>query len=93
MKELETLILQKLKAATDSVVNAKGIDVLDLTEPHPEFPHCERYVVDLVDQLKRSIVSFGFDVSKSKLVKIYHDYSGCIGADESRCRDIMRTIS
>lgn len=92
MQELKNAIEKQLEEATKTVKNASGFELFELTESHPDFPHCERFVVELVNKMKKTIVSFGFDVQKTQLVRIYDKYKSLENANELRCRDIMNSI-
>lgn len=87
-KELETKVSNLLKNAHEIVLNPENIDML---MPHPKHPHCESYVVELVDSIKEAFVKSNLNViSKSDILSIFYKYSGTINADQYRLNDIMK---
>lgn len=93
MTELQTQILTLLNQSTQTVTSAKTFDLADLLERHPDFPHCERYVVDLVNTVKSIITTAGYSISKSDLLNTYQKYSGVENANENRTDEIIRKIA
>jgi hypothetical protein len=93
MNELQTTIFTLLENATQTVKSAKPMDIPDLIEPHPDFPHCERFVVDLINKIKSSIERNGGRVSKAVLVNIYKKHNGNEEANESRTIEMLSAIS
>ena len=93
MNELRTEILEQLNKTTEIVLLAKKNDLADLIESHPDFPHCERYVVDLVNIVKKMITGANRSISKSDLLSIYQKYSGIEDANTLRTDEILSRIS
>ena len=93
MNELQTQILTQLDNSTKMVTNAKTFQLADLLESHPDLPHCERYVVDLINDIKQTIKSANYSISKSELLNIYQKHRGIEGANSIRTKEIMRKLS
>lgn len=84
---LKNRINELLNQAQESALDPQNSDSLF---PHPDFPHCEIYVVDLVNNIKASFEEIHLNSSKSDLVNIFYRYSGNINANEARLADIMK---
>lgn len=93
MTELQTTILSLLENATTTVRTADPADLQDLIEPHKDFPHCETFVVDLINNIKAATKDAGREVSKTKLLEIYTRYSGEENPNQARTEDIMAALS
>tara|TARA_B100000073_G_scaffold343498_1_gene348445 strand:- start:3345 stop:3626 length:282 start_codon:yes stop_codon:yes gene_type:complete len=91
MNELKTIlkthIANLLEEAQKSAMNPDNFESL---MPHPDYPHCETYVVELVDSIKASFEEVHLNVSKSDLVNIFYRYNGNVNANEARLEDIMK---
>jgi hypothetical protein len=90
--EIKNEILDLLNKTTNKVLNATGDDLFDLIESHPKFPHCEKYVVDLISRLNYFIQAKGFSISKGALVAIYLKHKEATNANEKRVNDIILSI-
>jgi len=90
--ELKNELLELLHRTTNKVINATGDELFDLVESHPKFPHCEKYVVDLISRLNDFIQSKGFFISKGALVAIYLKHKEETNANEKRVNDIILSI-
>lgn len=91
MNELQNLlkshISNLLEKAQLKALDPKNFEML---MPHPDYPHCETYVVELVDSIKSSFEEINLSVSKSDLVNIFYRYNGNVNANEARLEDIMK---
>lgn len=93
MTELKTQISTLLSSATQLITSPKTEDLQDLLDSHPDFPHCERYVVDLVNKIKSAVKDFNLKISKAELVSIYQKHSGKENANELRTEEIMSRLT
>lgn len=86
-KQLEQQVSNILTNANKMVLDPKNIDML---MPHPEHPHCDTYVVELVDSIKDSFKKAHRNISKSDILSIFYKYNGVVNADQYRLQDIMK---
>ena len=91
-QETKNDILDLLNKTTNKVINATGDELFDLVESHPKFPHCEKYVVELISVLNNLIQSKGFSISKGALVAIYLKHKEAKDANEKRANDIILSV-
>tara|TARA_Y100000590_G_C14821995_1_gene676714 strand:+ start:78 stop:359 length:282 start_codon:yes stop_codon:yes gene_type:complete len=91
MNELKTLLKTHISSLLEEA-QAKALDPnnFEMLMPHPDYPHCEIYVVELVDSIKASFEEVHLNVSKSDLVNIFYRYNGNVNANEARLEDIMK---
>jgi hypothetical protein len=92
-EQLQAQILSQLNNSTAMVTNAKTFQLADLLESHPDLPHCERYVVDLINSIKQTIKGANYSISKSELLNIYQKHRGIESANEMRTDEIMSKLS
>jgi hypothetical protein len=90
MNELKTLLKLHVQDLLETAKQQALKNDPDLLDAHKDFPHCEVYVVDLVDKIKSSFAEVHTTVSKSDIVNIFYRYSGNINANEARLNDIMK---
>jgi LmbE family N-acetylglucosaminyl deacetylase len=86
-KKLEKQVSTLLKNSNEMVLDPKNVDML---MPHPDYPHCDTYVVELVDSIKDSFKKSNLNISKSDVLSIFYKYNGIINADKYRLQDIMK---
>lgn len=92
-EELKDILLDTMEEASLKVSSATGDDLFDLIEPHPKFQHCEKYVVQLVNDLVNIINSKGFSVSKGLIIHVYLKYKSETNANIKRVEEIMGNLS
>ncbi len=93
MTELRNTILSLLETATQTVKNTDPMDLHDLIKPHKDYPHCETFVVELVNRIKSATKDAGRDIHKTTLLEIYNRYSGDESPNEARVTDIMSALT
>ena len=86
-QQLEKQVSSILTNAHEMVLDPKNIDML---LPHPDYPHCDTYVVELVDSVKDSFKKAHKNISKFDILSIFYQYNGTINADQYRLQDIMK---
>ena len=90
--EIKNEILDLFNNTTNKILNAQGDELFDLIESHPKFPHCEKYVVELISVLNNLIISRGFFISKGALVAIYLKHKEAVNANVKRASDIIVSL-
>ncbi len=90
---LKTDVLEKLNAMQKKLETATGDELFDMIEPHVDFPHCENFLVDLVNQLKELITGYGYKITKVELVNIYKEFSSKPDSNLLRATKIAESVT
>ncbi len=86
-------VLEKLQNTQRKVEEATGDDLFDLIDPHVDFPHCENFLVSLVNDLKELITGYGYKITKVELVNIYKEFSSKTDSNTLRANKIIESIT
>lgn len=86
-------VLEKLQNTQRKVEQATGDDLFDLIDPHVDFPHCENFLVTLVNDLKELITGYGYKITKVELVNIYKEFSSKTDSNTLRANKIIESIT
>jgi len=89
MKNIQIQLLTTINEATSNINSLKGNELYQLIEPHPDFPHCERFLVKLVNTLKYELDEHNFKITKNKIISIYKKHEGKENANELRVKDLL----
>ena len=91
MNQLQIILKEKIaELLTEAQNTALDPNNSDLLFPHPDYPHCETYVVHLVNKIKSAFEEVHLNASKSDLVSIFYRYNGNVNANDARLADIMK---
>jgi hypothetical protein len=91
MKNIQEQLLTTINDTTTKITTLKGAELHNLIEPHPDFPHCERFLVQLVNTLKSALDDNNYKVTKNKIISIYKKHEGKENANELRVQDLLNT--
>ncbi len=86
-------ILEKLVSTQKKLENATGDELFDLIDPHVDFPHCENFLVTLVNELKELITGYGYKITKVELVNIYKEFASKNNSNELRAAKIVESVT
>ena len=91
MNTIQTKLLNMINNTTNKVSSSKGFELYDLIEAHPDFPHCERFLVSLVNEINSELKKDDIKISKNKIISIYKKHEGKENANELRVNDLLNT--
>ena len=89
MNQIKTKLLDIINETTTKVNSAKGTELYDLIDLHPDFPHCEVFLVDLVNTLKKELKHEKINITKNQIISIYKKHEGKENANELRVENIL----
>lgn len=93
MLTLKSDIEDKLNQVQKKLSESTGDDLFELISPHVDFPHCENFLVDLVNELKELITGYGYKVTKVDLVNIYKEFASKPDSNMLRATKIVENIT
>lgn len=90
MDNIKSQLLSSINRATHKVVQARGEELFSMIDPHPQFPHCEKFLVELVNELKDKLSAAKINISKNQIISIYKRYEGEENANYLRVQRLLR---
>ena len=90
MENIKSQLLNIINRATYKVVQARGQELYSMIDPHPQFPHCEKFLVELVNELKVKLADAKINISKNQIISIYKRYEGEENANYLRVQRLLK---